>query len=151
MHHQFNPSERTPFNPSERTPQQESFAHGRQAELSAFLNRLKDTWAANPTPTAPAPKQYPGPIVTAPSDYGQLQDYDYVDRRQRSIYGQAYAQRRDWIDYGQAEAALFEVLKPELQLTPFGQFGADVAVMVDDVAATREDTTEVKIRRRLDY
>ena len=135
---------------AERSPQQESFAQGRQAELSAFLNRLEDKWAANPTPTAPAPKQYPGPIVTAPSDYGQLQDYDYVDRRHRSIYGQAYAQRRDWIDYGQAEAALFEALKPELQLTTFDfarQFGADVAVMVDDVAATREDTK--MIRRRL--
>ena len=145
MHHQFKPAERSPFKPAERSPQLVSLAQGRQAELSAFPNRLEDTWAANPTLTAPAPKQYPGPIVTAPSDYGQLQDYDYVDRRQRSIYGQA-------------EAALFEALKPDFAR----QFGADVAVMVDDVAATvypkaiaiydqaatREDTTEVKIRRR---
>lgn len=125
------------FKTAERSPQQESFAQDRQAELSAVLNKLADKWAANPTPTAP--KQYPGPIVAVPSAYGQLQDYDYGERWQRSIYGQAYAQRQDWIDYGQAEAALFEALKPELQLIASDharQFGEDVAETVEDVAAT---------------
>ena len=42
-----------------------------------------------------------------------------------------------WIDYEQAEAALFEALQPELQLTALDHghhFGEDVGDMVDEVA-----------------
>ena len=44
----------------------------------------------------------------------------------------------NWIDYGEAEAALFAALRPELRLIALDhahQFGAAVVEMVDDVAA----------------
>ena len=50
---------------------------------------------------------------------------------------QDFSQTQDnWIDYGEAEAALFEALRPELRLIALDhahQFGADVADMASEI------------------